>query len=202
MKQKKLFRSKEFELTENSLRVKTSKPFDHIEIEYNLEKITAKFFKEKHPNVVFSLVALGMLLGVIVTVCSHFFDEKGSAWYDILFYFVLFLISLFFSWLNYESNYNMVLQDGTTIAFYIDLPTDSEFSNFLCLTNKKQKDYLLKTYAKSDGYLTNEQISNNLNWLWDRNIIDAYELSDLRLKLLPLPKTNLSVGFTLKSKNN
>lgn len=202
LKQKKLFRSKEFELTGKSLKIKTSKPFDHIENEIGLEQITDKFVKIKNPNVVFILITLGTFACIVITMISHFFDTKGSDWFTIMFYVTLFILSIFLSFVTYENNLNITLKNGLVIGFFNNLPSTDEMENFLSHLKEKRKALLLESYAKSSEYLSQEQISNNLYWLWHNYIIDDAELHDLRLKLLPKPGKSSSMGFKSGSSPN
>ncbi|MBS1532868.1 MAG: hypothetical protein JSU01_21370 [Bacteroidetes bacterium] len=191
-------------MTEQSIKIKNIKPFDHDEKEFGLEGITDKYYINKHPNQVLLIINAGLFVGILVTIFSHYFDKNGSSWLDIASYTLPFSFSIFLSYIFYESNFNLLTDNGKVISFYTARPTKAELETFLSELRKHQKDYLLKTYAKSDGYLTNEQISNNLQWLWHRKIIDDIELNELRLSLLPPPaNTGYSkVGFTFKSDNN
>jgi|SRR5579872_5069259 len=195
LKQKRLFISREFELTDKSLKVFTSKPFSHTESEFSLEELTVRYFKVKYPNVVLTLISTALFLCIVITICSRFLDPNGSKLADVLFYVVPFTITVFLVYATYENNINIVLQNGKSIAFYADLPTQIELEDFLTAIDKTRKTYLLNLYAKATPYLSDEQISNNLNWLWDKDIIDDIELDDLRLKLLPKPKDGSSIGF-------
>src|SRR5882724_12698944 len=144
LKQKKILRSKEFELTAKSLKIKTSKPFDHIENEIGLEQITDKVIKIKNPNVVFILANLGTFACIVITMISHFFDTKGSDWFTILFYVTLFTLSICLSFVTYENNLNITLKNGLTISFFNNLPSKGEMENFLWHLKEKRKALLLE----------------------------------------------------------
>lgn len=203
LKQRNFFVTKTYELTDRSLKIRLSTFFSLIEEEISFEEITHRIVRKKLPNFLVAIPAVILLICTIITLYSHFFDVKGSGIDDIAVYSVLLLIFSGLTVFTYENEIKIMLANGKYLSFYPKSPNEKEVNDFLAKMKVDQKAYLLRSYAKSDPYLSTEQLANNIKWLWDRKIIDNDELDDLRNKLLPKPNGGgSSVGFTFNPTNN
>jgi hypothetical protein len=203
LKQKKIFIRRQFELTDKSLKIKITKPFnDVLENEISLEEISRTIIRRKFPNIVPFLIAVAMLVGVIITIISHFFDRNGSNIFDIGFYVVAFTISLFINYFAYQNNISIILNHGGLIVFDYAKANQIEADEFLILLRDRQKQFLLNKYASLNSGLSNEQLNSNLYLLWERNIIDDIELDKLRKELIPLTASPSPIGFLPNKPSN
>ena len=197
--QRHFFVTKTFEITSNSLKVNTKKILNYIEDEFAFEDITKQVLRKRFPNLFTALPVLAFRFGLVVCILSHIFEEKGSSIYDIIFYLSLSIVFLGISIFNYENVLLITIVDKgfnkRTLSFFAHSRTEGDLSNFLKYLFSEQKTYLLNKYAKQDPYLTVDQLTSNLKWLRDRSIIDDEELDELRIKILPKPNENISIGF-------
>jgi hypothetical protein len=202
LKQRNFFVTKRFEITDNSLKVAIKKPLSYIEDEFTFEEITKKVIRKKSPNLFTLVPGIVCLIGVIITVYSHLYEEKGSSIGDILFYIILSAGLLTISAFNFENIINLILSDRRSLAFYANSPSKHEVNDFLELLSSEQKNYFLNRYAKADPYVSAEQLAINLKWLRERNAIDDKELEELRIQILPKPNTSSSMGFKIDPSSN
>jgi hypothetical protein len=201
LRQRRFFLTKTFEITDKSLKVKVSTPISSVEEEIDFENISTKYTRKKLPKIVFLIFSFLLLIAVIITVFSHFIEKNGSTISDIMVYVVLFIIFTSLLFLTYENEISVLLYIGKSLKFYIDSPSVEETENFIEHLKKNQKAYLLRRYGEYSSYLTEEQMSNNLKWLWERKIIDDLELKDLREKILEKPPGQ-HVGFRFNTESN
>jgi hypothetical protein len=173
-----------------------------VEDEFNFEELTSKMIRKKSPNLLFLLPGLFCILGFAITLYSHFYEKDGSSLLDIGFYVLMGIILLSLSVFTFNNAINLILFDKRYIAFYAKSPDKKSVDDFLQQILVEQKKYLLNRYAKVDHYLSPDQHANNLQWLWDRKIINDAELNELRIKVLPKPNNNESVGFKIGNSDN
>ncbi len=202
LKQRNYFVTKRFEITPTSLKLGFKSQFGYAEHEYAFEQIFPKYYRQKKHNLFTLIPALLCFMATIITILSHFIEKDGSSVDDILVYGILWIILTIISAFNYEDTLTLSLNHGMTLAFYTNSPNPKEVESFIALLFSDQKKYLLNRYAKSDPYLSVEQLSTNLKWLWDRNIINDAELEDLRKKILPAPSSASSIGFNFNPNLN
>ena len=195
LKQRYFLLKKEFELNDRSLKIKISTPLSFVEDEINFEDVILKITRKKVPNFIFLGLSMCLFIAIIITVCSHFFEKNGSGIDDILVYVVLFIIFSLLLVFTYENEIKILLFNGKYLSFYPNSPTKEEVLNFIEKLKTTHKECLLNRYAKADPYLSPEQLSNNLKWLWERKVIDDTELHELKSQLLPKSGGGSSVGF-------
>lgn len=199
LKQRNLFVTKEFELTDGILKIKVSTPISKIENQVKFEDISKIVSRKMAPNTTFLVFSILLFLGVVITTFSFFFETKEpSSTQDIMFYVVLLMIFLLFMRLTYENIVSLWLFTGGSVILYANSPRKEVVNDFIDLLHQEQKEYLLNRYAVSDPFLTEDQMSVNLKWLWERKIINQEELQQLREELLPKPQASHTViGFKI-----
>ncbi|MBB3055751.1 hypothetical protein [Mucilaginibacter gotjawali] len=194
--------TKRFEITDQSLKFAFKSPLAYFEDEFTFEEITKKYTRKKSHYLLTLIPGVLCFIGVIITVFSHLYERNGSSVDDILLYCVLSSILLILSALLFENVVIAMMTSGKAITFYANSPSRDEVDGFIALLIAEQKQYLLNRYAKADLYVSTEQLSANLKWLRDRNMIDDVELDELRIKILPKPGGNSSVGFKITPGSN
>jgi hypothetical protein len=202
LKQRNIFVTQEFELADDSLKVRVSRPFSYADNEIKFENITSVITRLKAPNTILSIISIIMFAGIIITVISHFTDSKGSNVDDIIFYIILLSLFIFLLRLTYENKVNLIILNGQSLSFYANSPNKQAVNDYIQQIFIEQKKYLLKRYAQDDPYLSEEQLSANLKWLWERKIINDLELDDLRFTLLSKNSNQKIVGFRFNSSDN
>jgi hypothetical protein len=201
LKQRKLFSTKIFEIKDNSFRVEAKSFGGHTEYELKYEEITNRVIRRKMQHLYTLIPCILLFVLVLITLCSHLLEAKGSSWEDILLYAFLFLVFLVLAIFNFENVVEVHLFGTGKLLFYANSPNKIAVDNFITSLLKKHKEYLLNRYAKADPYTSPEQLAVNLNTLRDRNIIDDEELENLRNKLIPKPGAG-SVGFKITPSSN
>lgn len=185
LKQRHLLITKIFELTDNSLKMAIKSPFNYIEEEFPFEEITTKTTLKIKTSLLALLPAFFFISGTLITSISFFSDGKNaSSVTDILLYAVPACLFSIYARLRREKTINLLLTDRRILSFYKDSPDNSTVLKFLAQLKKQQKAYLLNRYAKNDLFASAEQLANNLNWLFDREVINSHELDRLRSTLL------------------
>lgn len=202
LKQRNFLASKIFEITDKSLRVISKTPFSYFENEFSFEELGTKTIHQKKPYLPGLIGCFLSLAVTIIVLFAYINNSKEDPFYEVLYCLSFFLFMAFITYLNHENLLTMFLYNGLPLIFFRSSPNKTEVDNFLMSLYAEQKKYLLNRYAKTDPYLTFEQIGLNLKWLWDRKIITDDELNNYRLKLLPKPKNIGSVGFNINPSSN
>jgi hypothetical protein len=202
LKQRKLFVTKIFEITDNSLKMKISKPMGMVEMEFSFEEISRKTIRRKALNLWSTIVAALFIIGILITTYSHFTEKKGSSVYDILFYLAFAVLFISLAIIRFENDVTVILHDKKGISFYANKPSRNEVEQFITTLHSTQKAYYLKKYARDDSYISAEQLSENLTWLYNIDIIKQFELEELRSRLIGKRNDGSSVGFTFNNPSN
>ncbi|MFD2146854.1 hypothetical protein [Mucilaginibacter antarcticus] len=187
--------TKEFEITENSLKVKTIRLLNSVENEIPFESITSVITRYRETNNVLTLIAA---LGFICCACaiiSHFFVSGGSTIEDIGIYSALFVSLVFLIGLTYTNNVNIKLLTGHSIHFLARSPNQVMVNQYIQKVFDQQKQYLIRRYIYADTDSSHEQLTTNLKWLWERNIINETEWHQLRQELLHKSSQDKIIGF-------
>ena len=194
LRQRRFFLTKAFEISNKSLKVKISTPISSVEDEIDFENISTKYSRKKLPKTVWLIFSALAFIAILIAIFSHFLDKNGSSISDIMFYVVLFIAFITLLYLTYENEIIVPLYIGKSLSFYSNSPSKKEVDDFIELLKVEHKNYLLRRYGEHSVYLTEEQMSNNLKWLWERKVITDDELQSLREKILEKPNNN-QVGF-------
>ena len=200
LKQRNFLSTQIFEITDKSLKIKIKKPLHYFETEFSFESIGNNINRHKKPN---TRSLLSFLASSFLTVVFYFWWADNNQEMPLIVVIGVACVAVLnaLGYFYFRENFvNLFLYSDGKISFYATSPNPTEVDGFIGTLLKSQKAYLLERYAKADGYLTTEQLSNNLQWLWDRRIINDAELSDLRLKLLPRPSN--PVGFKINPEHN
>jgi len=199
LKQRNLFVTKEFELGDGILKIKQATPISHLEMQAKFEDISFTVTRKQTPNTTFLIFSILLFLGVVITTISFFFETKQpSTAQDIMLYIALLAVFLLFLRLTYENIVTIWLINGASVVLYANSPNKGRVNEFIALMYNEQKQYLLNRYAISDPFLTDEQLTNNLRWLWERKVINQEELQKLRDELLQKQTTSHKVvGFKI-----
>lgn len=197
LNQRKFLLTKRFEITGEALKIGIKSPISYVEDEFTFEELGTKVTRHKKPYIP-TLIAFFITFGIsILLLFAYFNNSKQDPISEFIICLSVCSLTGFLSMLLYNNSANLYLYDGRVLAFYANSPTKKEVDNFLTLLKEKQKGYLLNRYAKIDPYISPEQLSSNLKWLREKNIIDDTELTALQIKILPKPGGNVSVGFKI-----
>ncbi|MFA6087542.1 hypothetical protein [Mucilaginibacter sp.] len=79
LKQRKLFTTKIFEITDKSLKVSIKKWFNYVEDEFTFEEVTTKTTRKQSINMYAFIPGLLCLIGLVITTISHFKQEKDAS---------------------------------------------------------------------------------------------------------------------------
>jgi hypothetical protein len=131
LKQRNLLATQEFEITDKSLKTILKTPVSYFENEFTFEEITKKYLRKKSVNLYTFIPAVLFTICIIVTICSHFFQEKGSSWDDILLYAILAAVFIIVSIFNIENVVKLFLIDGRFLSFYGNSPNKQDVDAFL-----------------------------------------------------------------------
>ncbi len=202
LKQHKLFVTKIFEIKDHSLGVNIKNLAGHIQYDLTFEEISNRVIRRKSHHLFTLIPAVLLFICLIMTCFSHFFEDKGSSWEDILVFGILCLIFICLATLNFENVVEINLYNMGKLSFYAKLPSKITVDEFIMLFLKKQKEYLVSRYAKADPYVSAEQLATNLKWLRDKNIINDEELDNFRINILPKPGGGSSAGFKFNPSSN
>ena len=193
LKQKFFFEVKDFEIEPTGLKSISKTPLTLTEIDFTFEEISKKVIHQKQPNMFIILACLVCGIGMLITLYSHFSDKGGSSIYDILFYAIPFTSLIITSILTFKNEVKLLTYNNKPVLFCGNANNIKEVNSFLKVIFSEQKKYYINKYARAKSHLTYEQISNNLIWLLEKDIINDIELDQLRIELLPKP--NSLVGF-------
>lgn len=197
LKQRNLLTTQIFEITDKSLKFQHKRPLHFFENEYSFEEVGTKVIYQKKPYLPGVIASFFSFLLALILFFSYLNDSRDTPLYSVLICIGIFILLLIITYLKQENLAKLFLTNGFPITFYGNSPSETDVSAFLKVFFAEQKRYLINRYAKADPYLSVEQVSNNLKWLWDRKIIEDEELSELRIKLLPKPAGNDAVGFKI-----
>jgi len=195
LKQRNFLITQIFEISDRSLKITVRKPLNYLENEFTFEELGVKIVRLQKPYLPSIIGASIMLLVSILFFYSYLTNSKETPFYEVILCLGLLTFLTLMSFALHENVVKLFLFDLSFISFYANSPNKKQVNDFLSLLRERQKIYLLARYAKADPYLSPEQLSNNLNWLWNRGIIDNIELEHLREKIIPKPQSDSSIGF-------
>ena len=193
LKQKKIFEVKDFEIGPEGLKSIVKTPLTLSEADFTFENISKKIIHQKQPNTFIVLASAVCGIGMLITLYSNFLDKRISSIYDILFYAIPFALLIVASIFTFKNEVKLLIYNNEPVLFCGNANKIKELNSFLEIIFSEQKKYYINKYVKTKSHLTHQQISNNLIWLWEKDIINDIELDQLRIELLPAP--NSLVGF-------
>lgn len=188
LKQRNYFVTKKFEITDKSLKVKNANLLGSLEEEFNFEDISCTIIRKNKLPWKTAIPAAFFLLGIIITVTDRLLGDKNNS-EDILVYVVLFAIFGILTALNKQNTTSLIVYKIKALDFYTNSPSAPQVLAFLDLLKSTQKAYFMERYIH-DLYLPPENLSNNIDWLYNTNFIDQNEFKALRANLLNQISTN------------
>lgn len=202
LNQRFFFTTKRFELTENSLKTKVSKPGSLIENEFKFEEIGRKISKRKSISLIALALCLFFISATFITICLHLSGDKSIDMYTILTMFALAICTTILALSKYKNDLNLFLNDGRYIALYAASPSETGVDAFMDELRATQKKYLLKRYADNDIYIPDERKIEQLYWLRNIDIIDDIECESLKNQILKKDNIPPVLGFNFNQGNN
>ena len=202
LNQRKIFLTKRFEITERSLKVTVQSKFTFTESEYFFENLSNNVIRKKTVNFILLGILALCIIGMGITVLSHFFEKDGSSVEDIFVYVTLGIIFLVLFLATRQSYINLFTIHGLSITMFPNIPNAEAVNTFLTDLFAEQKRCFLKKYLSTDMNLTDEQLLNNLQWLWSKNILSEAEFDELKDNLKSKPKSFGSMGFKFDAGTN
>lgn len=172
LKQRRLFVTKEFELSKGVLIVKEGRPLKHIETKIGFEAFTSEIVRKRNPSYLVVIFTILTFLYFISTIYAQLVMAP--------IYGLFFLICLIILLASYQNNVNVLLTNGVPVAFFANSPSKVQVDTFIEALLNEQKSYLFNRYAAPDVTITKEQRLANLNWLYQMNVISENELQELK----------------------
>ena len=197
--QRRFFIKRYFELTNSSLKVTVSKPFNFYEVELSFEDLTRKIFKKKSYNRFLLISSIFCLIALLMTVINAV--NGNSQVDDVTFYAIPSVILLFLLWVTRQDIIYIPLYDKGNVIFFNHSPYRNNVQNFVDKILSAQKDYLLSKYAKKEPFISTERLMEQLIWLKSHYIIDETEFEELKLSLIP-QNPNPVMGFKFNPSAN
>lgn len=181
--QKQGSRKNEFELTGNTLQIKTKSLGERkewsVEVEYIGEERFLKTYSRIGPRIIgsiFLLVALISVIGFSLEKDWSNGDNIGALVLGVVLFGGLGLLA-FLAPLHNE----LILVGGSAqVMFLLDSPSKQEMENFIAEIIKRSRKVLLDKYGKIDADLPEETQFNNFYWLKNRGLISEEEYQELK----------------------
>ncbi|MES2112552.1 MAG: hypothetical protein V4577_27610 [Bacteroidota bacterium] len=202
LKQRNFVLTQIFEITDNSLIVRSKTPTGFSEAQFRFEDITKQTYRVKKAK---TMSIIGFCCSFFITIVLYFSWIDNSKEMPLAMVAgagcvtIICALGAFFIRENYIQ---LFLVNGSFLKFFATSPNSKEVDEFMEIFFEQQKKYLLGRYARADEYLNPEQLSAGLQWLWNRNFIEDEELNELRLKILPKPSPSSPMGFQFNQSPN
>ncbi len=177
--QKKRFDTKQFEIIDNNLKIKTKTGGKTQEWSIDIEDIGHKKFYEsqsKNTGIIIGIV----LLAFLMLVTYAFIRDKSSNYSVIILFYVVYGTIAFYILLKPKKSELHLTGGITTITFFSNSPSKEEVEKFVDFLIMKSKQIILDKYARVDGDLPEETQMNQLNWLRNRDLITEEEYKRLK----------------------
>ncbi len=179
LKQKQGLNTKEFELTDKIIRIKSTSAFGEMkEWSVNLEFLGDSKFYESHSRKGPKLLALILSAFIIfVTIAFLVDDDKAQNVWVLLGVYALFggmIALLLFSPMRNELH---LVGGANQISFFMNSPSKLEVETFVEEVVQRTKRILLDKYGRIDPDLPEDTQMNQLNYLKNRDLIseELYE---------------------------
>ncbi len=184
LKQRQGFSKKEFELTDDLLKIKTREEFgDYKEWTVKLENIGNRKSVNIHSKLGPYIIA-GVFITIILSMTVFFLVEgfNSGDLRTLIFGWVIFgglSLLIFLSPMKNE----MKLTGGQfTVTFFPDSPSRKEVDKFIDEITGRSRLVQLRKYAEIDPDLPEETMMNQLNWLKNMDLIDKEQYLDLKIE--------------------
>lgn len=181
LKQKEGWAKREFELLENKLRVKYKDGKGTKEYTVPLEELgRTKFFNAPSSTGNYICAAFFIGFALVTTIGYLLSDGQGEDLVWILPGNLLFL-SLGAACIFLRNKEEIHVTGGsTTISFFANSPSRTTVMDFIDKVLERNKEVILKKYAKVDPDLPEETQMNQLHWLKTREFISESEYEKLK----------------------
>lgn len=192
LEQRKLFVTREFEITEKGLKYKFKNLTSSLELEIPFEEIGTKRIDQKLTSNRFLAFALFMSAASLAKVYYLF---KGDHT-DYIFTLVVVCISILLFFVTYYLSKESILLESVNppfIEFYSKRPDEHTVEDFIHELQLTTKNYLIKKYAERDLNIPVESQLETISLLKNRNIINEKEYEELTNRLTK-PNHN-PIGF-------
>ena len=181
LKQKEGWAKREFELLKNDLRVKYKDGKGTKEYTVPLEEIgRTKFFNA--PSQSANFISAAFFIGfAIVTTTGYLLSDGPKE--DIIWIILAnaIFLSIGAACIFLRGKEEIHLTGGnTTISFFANSPSRSTVNDFIDKILSRNKEIILKKYAKVDPDLPEETQMNQLYWLKTREFITESEYEGLK----------------------
>ncbi len=183
--QKQGSRRNEFNLSGNTLHVKTKSMGETKEWSVDVEYIGEERFYKTHSRLGPRIVGVLFFMVSIVSIVGFFLEKDWSNGDNIgalilgVFLFGGLGALAFFAPLRNELH---LVGGSAQIMFLLNSPSKEKMEDFIQEIIKRSRTVLLEKYTKIDPDLPEETQINNFYWLKQRGLISEEEYEDLKLE--------------------
>ena len=173
LKQKQGYLRREFELTSDTLEIKTKSLGENKEWSVKLEHLGFTKYYHYYSKAGQYIVGTLLSLIVVVAIIAYLGDEDlGENIGALIFSFLVFGGLALLAFIAPNKKELNLIGGEIQASFLLDSPTRDDVENFVDEVIKRSKSILLRKYAKVDVDLPEETQMNQLNWLRNRDLID------------------------------
>lgn len=196
LRQRKLFITKQFTITETGLHAQVKTLFDFDELEIPFEELQLKRrIRRRNTSYLMLIITCFFGLGAVINLVAPMFGQNAVPIEGIIILFVLAAASFVFTYAGTKTLIIIPIQGNQQIEIFRNRPSQFEVDNFIQTLIDRSNSYFKKRYGTVDRDLPTEPQLANYSWLRDSGIITEQEFLQLKNELLGRRDGNSSIGF-------
>lgn len=183
LKQRQGYLRREFELTDDTLKIKTKSLGKNKEWSVKLEQLGFTKYYHYYSKVGQYIIGTIFSLVVGVAIIGYLGEEDLSGNLGaLIFSLIVFGGLALLAFLSPNKKELNLVGGEIQASFLIDSPTKEEVESFADKVIERSRNVLLSKYAKVDIDLPEETQMNQLNWLKNRDLIDEAKYEQLKME--------------------
>ncbi|MEN6452699.1 MAG: hypothetical protein ABFD10_00460 [Prolixibacteraceae bacterium] len=176
LKQKQGFSKKEFELIDDTLKIKTKDSSKNEEWTIKIEQLGEDKYYQSTSKIGANIVAVCFLAFCLFVTIAFIVDgDKAQNIWVLLGVYALFGGIAMFLLLTPRKRELHLIGGNIQMTFFPDSPSKEKVDEFIDEIIRRSKKILIEKYGKIDPDLPEDTQMNQLNWLKNRNLISEKE---------------------------
>jgi hypothetical protein len=180
LKQKYLFSTREFVLTDTEIAVKQKTIKENKEWTVKLDEIGNKIYYHAQPKTPGYIAAAVFGVFIIILTIGFILDKNGKDYNILIINYLIWVPIILFFVLKPAKKEIHIINGKYSLSFYQDKPGKVEVEQFVNTLLKQSKQYILDKYGHVDPDLPEDSQMNILNWLKNSDIISQEKYDELK----------------------
>ena len=180
LKQKRLFTTREFTLTESELHIKTKTINDYKVFSFKLDTLGQQIYYHSNPPIVKNIIGTVFALIPIIAAYNYFTGDETIDKGTLLINIIIWIPITVIVFLVREKQDIHIIGGQNTVSVFQNIPDKETAELFIHTIINNSKKYIYNKYAKVDPDLPEEQQISTFHWLLTKDIITENEYEQLK----------------------